>query len=158
MKKIIALLLSAMMLLSCTAAFAEESEFVDFSVENLHRAWDGAGKTPEEWAADGVWRAMLTLTMLVECDRARNAGADSYNVYDSYVAYNAENESFVIVVACGEDSSIVLLYSRSYENGSYLMCEGISAQRAVEILSSDYSFTANTKDDLNVIASVLEDM
>ncbi len=156
MKKIFALILAAIMLLSCTAALAEDTDFVDFSVERTHEMWDNFAMPFSDWKASGVGRGIITLYLLLDLKDVRGDGSDSYNVYDSYVCCDPSDESFIVVVAYEDDSSIVIIYSRSWETGSYLMCEGLSAAEAVQLLSGDFTFTANTREDFEAIGEALQ--
>ncbi len=156
MKKILALILCTLMLLGTASALATGNEFINFPVVNMHETWDDFGFDAQEWAEDGVGRALMTVIMLIDYEETYPENAEADVLFDSYVAFNEEEEAFVIVVGRNNNTTIVFLYSRGWENGSVLVVEGMDTEEVVEKLSQGYTFTKNTTEDFNAIAEALD--
>ncbi len=157
MKKILALLMAAVTLLCSTAAFAADAEFVEFTAEKTLMLVKEFDWTPEEWNATGVNRALLTFFVSADCMTARGDDAAKYIISNSHVGYSPEGNIFIIVMQYGTNSSIVMIFSPTLSQSSYLLCEGVSA----EVMAGDLeeiTFTANTKKDLDAVAELIAEV
>ncbi len=150
MKKLLAFLLAAMMLLSC-AAVAEDNPFVTLPIDNANKIWESVGMSSDDWYSDGMLRAFLTLCVTVECSLARGDATEKFDLFDSYVAYHEELDAFIILVGYEGNSSVCMIYSPSQNYGSYMIGEGVTPDAFVATTADAYSFIKNDAEDLAAV-------
>ncbi len=155
MKKMLALLLAALMLFGASSALAANGEYVEFPVTEAHDMWDSMGMSAEIWASEGLGRVLIAALALYsyEMEYPENAGGDL--VYDSHVAYDKDEDAFVIVVGFG-NNTIVLRYSRSWEKGRAQMMEGMTTKETISQMPADLTFIQNTEEDFEVLLSTID--
>ncbi len=153
MKKWIALLLAAMMLLGGTA-FADDSRSIE--LELTHAVIEIVEPEPEGWYETSSNRALLTALLLLDYLNTTDDDANEFNIYDSYVS-TFETEGYLmysVVVNHGDDETLVIVYCPELDVALYSMFDRpIDNVIATEINVG--SFTANLSDDVTEVLDEL---
>ncbi len=147
MKKILALILAAMMVFGCTASLAEV-ESTPMKLTLTDAVSEAVEAQPAAWIENVGNRALLTATLFLDYLVTTDREMADYDVFNSYV-YQFELEGIImysVVIEKKDNSTLMIVYCPELATAHYTMIDGdVNDLVASDENSADFFFVDSGK-------------
>lgn len=125
--RLLALMLCVAMFPSVYSALAEDNSFIDFE-PTLTEAFD---QSASSWYSSSTYRALLTITLLTDCDSAVDLDLSAALTNSSYVG---KKGFFLVVGMVLDGATLIMTYSPITGDAAYLYSETTLSTELQELL------------------------
>ncbi len=156
MKKLLALVLAVLMMLSLTPAMADDDgNYTLFDLTVTGKFVDNAGLSAQDWDTD-YERATLSTLLILDYMIATGLTADDIDITNSYLGYMADDDIFLVLVAKGDGAVMIMFH---YESKLSAYTEGDVSVELVASVSdfADANFIKNSKTEIEKVLVTIQD-